>query len=77
MIDKAVDLLSSVFVLDDLNFQVGMAHFTEDQHDCIMDTLMAMFCYKHTKVNRPLIELAICFPSYPQYIFFISSTLIM
>lgn len=34
---------------DNLNFQVGMAHFTEDQHDCIMDALMAMFCYKHIK----------------------------
>lgn len=34
---------------DNLNFQVGMAHFSEDQHDCIMDALVAMFCYKHVK----------------------------
>ncbi|CAB3979031.1 Hypothetical predicted protein [Paramuricea clavata] len=34
---------------DDLNFQVGMAHFSEDQHECILSSLVAMFCYKDTK----------------------------
>ena len=49
---SVVHMTDKVFVsfLDNLNFQVGMAHFTEDQHDCIMDALMAMFCYKHIKV---------------------------
>ncbi|XP_028395870.1 uncharacterized protein LOC114519896 [Dendronephthya gigantea] len=34
---------------DDLNFQVGMAHFNEDQHECIMSSLVAMFCYRDSK----------------------------
>ncbi|XP_046848872.1 uncharacterized protein LOC124442420 [Xenia sp. Carnegie-2017] len=34
---------------DDLNFQVGMAHFNEEQHECIMNALISMFCYKGPK----------------------------
>ena len=42
-------------LVDDLNFQVGMAHFSEEQHECILNSLGAMFCYRNKKVHTCII----------------------
>lgn len=44
--------ISEIFSVENLNYQVHLGMFTDEQHDVVMETLIYLFCKRHHNVRE-------------------------